>query len=104
MDSFETWDCQLCFALECINHRSVQPVSMLSSDLACSASMCAYNRLATAPPAEWPVIRSEHVLREGSSSRRDRRRAATGLIIFLATDRKPAWVRLPGSSFISLIS
>lgn len=56
----------------------LQFVRMLSSDRVDWASMCAYKRLATAPPAEWPVIRREQVLREGSSSRRERRRAATG--------------------------
>lgn len=71
---------------------------MLSSELANSASMWAYNKLATAPPAEWPVNSKEHVLREGFSSRSDRRRAATGLTILRATDRKPEWQRLPESS------
>lgn len=41
----------------------------------------------------------EQVLRAGFSASRDRRRAATGLIILRATDRKPEWQRLPGSSF-----
>lgn len=62
---------------------------MLSSDLVTSASMCAYSRLATAPPAEWPVMSREQVLREGSSSSKERRRAATGFIILRATWRKP---------------
>ena len=75
--------------MEELQEESVHPVKMLSSDLDSSASMWLYSRLATAPPAEWPVMSSEQVLREGSSSRRDRRRAATGLIIFRATDRKP---------------
>ncbi len=41
----------------------------------------------------------EELAREGSSSRRKRNRAATGLIILRATERKPEWQRLPGSSF-----
>ena len=43
-------------------------------------------------------MRREQALRLGSSSRRERRRAATGFIIFRATERKPEWQRLPGSS------
>ena len=39
----------------------------------------------------------EHELLFGFSSNRERRRAATGLIIFRATERKPEWHRLPGS-------
>ena len=78
--------------------RLKQPVRMLSSLLVSEASMCAYSRLATAPPAEWPVMRREQLLREGSSSRRERRRDATGRIILRATERKPEWQRLPGSS------
>ena len=39
----------------------------VSSDRAVLESMCAYRREAMAPPAEWPVIRREEVLREGSS-------------------------------------
>lgn len=41
----------------------------------------------------------EQVLRAGFSASRDRRRAATGFIILRATDKKPEWQRLPGSSF-----
>ena len=51
-----------------------------------------------APPAEWPVMSKELSHREGSSSSNDRSRAATGWIILRATDRKPEWQRLPGSS------
>ncbi len=76
----------------------IHPVRVLSSDLTSLASMCAYRRLATAPPAEWPVIRREQLARDGSSSSMERRRAATGFIIFRATERKPEWQRLPGSS------
>ena len=82
----------------------LQPVKMLSSDLTPSANMCAKRRLATAPPAECPVMISEQELREGSSSSNDLRRAATGLIIFRATDRKPAWHIFPGSSYSQLAS
>lgn len=42
---------------------------------------------------------SEQLLRAGFSASRDRRRAATGLIILRATDKKPEWQRLPESSF-----
>ena len=80
-------------------HEYAQPVRVLSSDFACSANMWAYSRLATAPPAEWPVMSSEQLLRAGFSASRDRRRVATGLIIVRATDKKPEWQRLPGSSF-----
>lgn len=41
---------------------------------------------------------SEYEAREGSSSRSWRRRRATGMIILRATERKPAWQRLSGSS------
>lgn len=61
--------------------------------------MCANKRLAMAPPAEWPVMIREQLLLDGSSSRRARSRAATGLIILRATDRKPAWHMLPVSSY-----
>ena len=40
----------------------------------------------------------EHELRVGSSSKSVRRRAPTGLTIFRATERKPEWHMLPGSS------
>ena len=42
---------------------------------------------------------SEQLLRAGFSASRDRRRVATGVIILRATDKKPEWQRLPGSSF-----
>lgn len=77
----------------------IHPVKMLSSDFTSSAIKCAYNRLAIAPPAECPVMSSEQPLRDGSSSKRDRNRAATGFIILRATERKPEWQRFPGSSF-----
>jgi hypothetical protein len=51
-----------------------------------------------APPAECPVMRREHLARLGSSCRRFRSLAATGAIIFLATERNPAWQKFPGSS------
>lgn len=44
----------------------------------------------------------EQLLRAGFSASRDLRRAATGLIILRATDKKPEWQRLPGSSFRSV--
>ena len=55
-----------------------------------------------APPAEWPVIRREEVLRDGSSWRSERRREETGAIIRRAAVRKPEWQRLPGSSWWGL--
>lgn len=67
----------------------LQPVKMFNSEFASSAIMCANKRLATAPPAECPVIISEQVLLAGSSSSIALRRAATGLIILLATERNP---------------
>ena len=51
-----------------------------------------------APPAEWPVKSNEHVERAGFSSRSWRKRAATGFIIFRATDKKPEWHIFPTSS------
>ena len=52
-----------------------------------------------APPAEWPVMSREEVLREGFSWRRERRREDTGASMRRATVRKPEWQRLPGSSW-----
>lgn len=60
--------------------------------------MWQYSRLATAPPAEWPVISREDEARLGFSSSSERRRAAMGATMFLATERKPEWHRLEGSS------
>jgi hypothetical protein len=47
-------------------------------------------------------MRSEQADREGSSARRLRRREATGAIILRATERKPEWQRLPGSSCVKV--
>ena len=77
---------------------NVHPANMVNSDLMVSESMCANKRLATDPPAEWPVKAREHELRAGFSSSNVRTRAATGLTIFRATERKPEWHMLPGSS------
>ena len=78
--------------------RLKQPVRMDSSDGQWAVSMWLYSRLATAPPAEWPVIKREHDVREGFSSRRNRRRAAMGRSMARATRMKPSCTRLPGSS------
>lgn len=78
--------------------RLKHPVRMLSSDFTSRASMWQYRRFATAPPAECPVMRREQDARDGFSSNMFRSLDATGRIIFLATERKPEWQRLPGSS------
>ncbi|KXH63506.1 hypothetical protein CNYM01_10372 [Colletotrichum nymphaeae SA-01] len=61
-------------------------------------SICAYNKLATAPPAECPVISRLYAARPGSSSSNCRSRAATGFTILRATAKKPAWHEFPASS------
>ncbi|KAK7446467.1 hypothetical protein Landi51_07414 [Colletotrichum acutatum] len=61
-------------------------------------TICAYNKLATAPPAECPVINKLYAARPGSSSSNCRSRAATGFTILRATARNPAWHEFPASS------
>ncbi|KAK1529643.1 hypothetical protein CPAR01_11955 [Colletotrichum paranaense] len=61
-------------------------------------NICAYNKLATAPPAECPVINRLYAARPGSSSSNCRSRAATGFTILRATAKNPAWHEFPASS------
>lgn len=76
-----------------------QSVNVFSSDSTSLASIWAYRRLATAPPAEWPVMTSEQFAHDSSSCRSDVNRAATGWIILRATERKPLCTWFPGSSY-----
>lgn len=78
--------------------RLKHPVSVLSSECTVVDSMWEKSRLATAPPALWPVMSRLQLARSGFSSRICRSRAAMGRTIALATLRNPAWHRLPSSS------